>query len=247
MSSEELEDFVRTLRGRRKGPDSLKNFDQSITEVRRCLHCGKDKAYRHGRDSRGTQRFRCRPPSQGGCKRTFNGRMGAQFARMRKPKKWSVFLEARAEVHREDRRDLLAGKLQGEMGMEARQSSRTTQTSLYGRSIRTELVSGGTLQLRKSLRHAHRHEVLHHRIGARRLKPLFAALSNLDSGRSEALTQRVRGLEFLKSRRFQPFYGCLPFNSLNQFIALLQFASISIATKWQSDFAYFYSTCLRDG
>ncbi|MCY3883967.1 MAG: hypothetical protein OXG24_03525 [Gammaproteobacteria bacterium] len=48
MSSEELqelEDCARSLRSSRKGLEALKNFDQSMTEVRRCPHCGKDKAY----------------------------------------------------------------------------------------------------------------------------------------------------------------------------------------------------------
>ncbi|MCY4143897.1 MAG: IS1595 family transposase [Gammaproteobacteria bacterium] len=96
----ELENRARSLRGSRKGLEALKNFDQSMTEVRRCPHCGKDKAFRHGRDSRGAQRFRCRPVSQGGCGRIFNGRTGTPFARMRKPEKWSIFLEALAEGYR---------------------------------------------------------------------------------------------------------------------------------------------------
>lgn len=103
MSSEELEKLenrVRSLRGSQKGVHALEQFDRSMTEARRCPRCGKDKAYRHGRDARGAQRFRCRPPSEGGCGRTFNGRTGTPFARMRKPEKWSAFLEALAEGHR---------------------------------------------------------------------------------------------------------------------------------------------------
>ncbi|MCY4143311.1 MAG: hypothetical protein OXG08_06435 [Gammaproteobacteria bacterium] len=82
MSSEELqelEDCAGSLIDSRKGLEALKNFDQLVTEFRRCPHCGKDKAYRHGRDSPGAQRFRCRLPSRGGCGRTFNGRTVTPF------------------------------------------------------------------------------------------------------------------------------------------------------------------------
>ena len=103
MSSEELaelEDQVRSLRSSRKGMDALENFDQSMRDIRQCPHCGSHKVYKHGRDSRGSQRFRCRPPSQGGCGRTFNGRTGTPFARMRKPERWSLFLQALSAGHR---------------------------------------------------------------------------------------------------------------------------------------------------
>jgi transposase-like protein len=103
MSSEELaelEDQVRSLRSGRKGRDALEHFDQSMRDARRCPHCGRDKVYKHGRDSRGSQRFRCRPPSRGGCGRTFNGRTGTPFARMRKPERWSLFLQALSAGHR---------------------------------------------------------------------------------------------------------------------------------------------------
>ena len=103
MSSKELaelEDQVRSLRSSRKGMDALENFDQSMRDIRQCPHCGNDKVYKHGRDSRGFQRFRCRPPSQGGCGRTFNGRTGTPFARMRKPERWSLFLQALSAGHR---------------------------------------------------------------------------------------------------------------------------------------------------
>ncbi len=80
--------------------DALENFDQSMRDIRQCPHCGNGKVYKHGRDSRGSQRFRCRPPSQGGCGRTFNGRTGTPFARMRKPERWSLFLQALSAGHR---------------------------------------------------------------------------------------------------------------------------------------------------
>ena len=103
MSSEELaelEDQARSVRSSRKGMDALENFDQSMRDSRQCPHCGNDKVYKHGHDSRGSQRFRCRPPSQGGCGRTFNGRTGTPFARMRKPERWSLFLQALSAGHR---------------------------------------------------------------------------------------------------------------------------------------------------
>ncbi|MCY4143250.1 MAG: hypothetical protein OXG08_06125 [Gammaproteobacteria bacterium] len=82
LSSEDLERLesrARSLRSSRKGVQALRNFEQSMRESRRCPHCGMDKAYRHGRDSRGTQRFRCRPPSQRGCGRTFNEGLERRF------------------------------------------------------------------------------------------------------------------------------------------------------------------------
>ena len=68
LSSAELaerEEQVRSLRSSRKGMDALENFDQSMRDIRQYPHCGNGTVYKHGRDSRGSQRFRCRPPSQG--------------------------------------------------------------------------------------------------------------------------------------------------------------------------------------
>ena len=103
LSSEELaeqEEQVRSLRSSRKGMDALENFDQSMRDIRQFPHFGNGTVYKHDRDSRGSQRFRCRPPSQGGCGRTFNGRTGTPFARMRKPERWSLFLQALSAGHR---------------------------------------------------------------------------------------------------------------------------------------------------
>ena len=103
MSSEqlfELEKQARSRRNDRKGLDALENFDQLLLDSRVCPHCGKDEAYRHGRDARGSQRFRCRPVDRRGCGRTFNGRTGSPFARMRKPEKWPLFLQSLASGHR---------------------------------------------------------------------------------------------------------------------------------------------------
>lgn len=54
---------------------------------------------------------------------------------------WQQEAEA-AEGHRRDRRDLLSGELQGESGMEARQSSRSARSSSSRGGVGTRLVPG---------------------------------------------------------------------------------------------------------
>ena len=82
-----LEQHFRTHRDLHKGVSAIQSHTQHAINSRTCPRCGTGNAYRHGRNNDGRLRFRCRPPAQGGCGRTFNELTGTSFARMRKPEK----------------------------------------------------------------------------------------------------------------------------------------------------------------
>ena len=59
---------------------------QEVDRHRRCPHCGRDGALRHGTDSAGRRRFGCRVGSEGGCGRSFKAL--TPFARLRHSEQW---------------------------------------------------------------------------------------------------------------------------------------------------------------
>ena len=68
-----LDQHVRTRRDLHKGVFAIENHMQQAINSGTCRRCGAGNAYLHGRKNDVRQRFRCRPPAQGGCGRSFNG------------------------------------------------------------------------------------------------------------------------------------------------------------------------------
>jgi transposase-like protein len=85
----EFEVVVRQAAGARLGETAIARRSRDVSDGCKCPRCG-GAAVRDGRDPRGRQRFRCRNQT---CGKSFNPLTGTPFARMRKPEKWSQYVD----------------------------------------------------------------------------------------------------------------------------------------------------------
>lgn len=84
----ELEELVRRLAAAKQSEVLVARRTRDLAEARSCPHCAHHDIVKHGFDTRGIQRFKCRRSTGGGCGKSFNALTKTALARMRKPEEW---------------------------------------------------------------------------------------------------------------------------------------------------------------
>ena len=78
----------------------LETMTQEVDRHRCCPRCGRDGALRHGTDSAGRQRFRCRARAAGGCGRSFNALTATPLSRLRHSEQWGAYAHLLCDDYR---------------------------------------------------------------------------------------------------------------------------------------------------